>query len=112
MKYSIDKIHQKKNLWERGNGKTVDVLMDAIGMVMVTENKVVPIVVPFLTWVYHYRKEFMDIVINHFNEEPVIKRQEEFLIKGYSSRIRLFSESQWERWDGRGLNITRILYDN
>ena len=90
MKYSIDKIHQKKNLWEMGNGKTVDVLMDAIGMVMVTENQVVPIVVPFLTWAYHYRKEFMDIVINHFNEEPVIKKQDEFCIKGIVAGLDYF----------------------
>ena len=111
MKYSIDKVHERKDPYERRNGKTVDVLMDAIGMVMVTENETVPIIVPRLDWSYHLRKMFIDIVINHFNDEPVIKTQEEFYIKGYSSRIRIFSEYQWDNGAGRGLRITKILRD-
>ena len=111
MKYSIDKVHEEKSS-ERGNGKTVDLLMDAIGMIMVTENKTVPIIVPDLVWSSHIRKTFVDIVISHFNEEPIIKTETEFHIKGFSSKVRVFSIDQWnEQGAGRGLSTTRTLYD-
>ena len=110
MKYSIDKVHEEKSS-ERGNGKSVDLLMDAIGMIMVTENQVVPVIVPNLHWSVHLRKMFIDIAINHFNEEPIISRETEFSIKGYSSKIIVFSIDQWNKGAGRGLSVTKLLYD-
>lgn len=111
MKYSIDRVHEIKEMTQRGNGKTVDILMNAIGMIMVTENEIVPIVVYVMDRAINLKWTFIDIVINHFKEVPVINNYREFGIKGYSSKIRVYSFSQLDEGALNGLRLQALIDD-
>lgn len=108
-KYSIDQVHAEKK--GRRSGKSVDVCMAALQTVMVTEKEIICIVVPYLNRIQHLEPELYDICKYHFGERLLKLNQGIYQIKGYSSRIKICSNEEWEM---RESMLARIqpLYDN
>ena len=102
MEFSLDKMHQDKS--QRKSGRTVDAIVDAIGKLMVTQNEQVPFIVPYGNRIDYVTFLFRSICVDHFKETPVVKRQGQLEIKGYTSKIIIISESEW-RIKGFGYRI-------
>jgi len=95
-KYSIDRMHQIKG-GGRQQGRTVDAVAQAIGKIMVTENKHIPFVVAYMDRVSHIKKEFFNLCKSHFNEVSISYSQFEIGIEGYTSRIVFISNQDKRR---------------
>jgi len=85
-KYDLDRLHDETPSG-RGAGRTVTAIFDAIGKLMVTENKIIYYLVPEQHWEDHVIREFIKIVTEHFELDHVKFRRSEIGIKGYSSKI-------------------------
>ena len=92
--YSLDRMHEPKSLGERRNGKTVDAIVDVIGKLMVTENETIPFVLANFHRADFTMRMFIDICVKHFKLTPIIKDRYNWQIEGYSSRVKIFSETQ------------------
>lgn len=110
MKYSLDKIHKQKDFRERGNGKTVDAVMNVIGLIMVTENKQIPFILEKIDWIRHVENFFVDICLNHFNVKPIKHQQLIWRIEGYTSHTRIYSLDDYLKDKVRG-NVVAPIFD-
>lgn len=106
MKYSIDQVHKEKNGF-RGEGRTVDAVMELIGRIMVTENERIPVVLPEAIWMSNFKKVFIDVCIEHFKEEPIFEKATTLGIKGYTSNG--FMVLQSDRQALRGISQEPIF---
>lgn len=111
MKYDIEQIHNVSG--GRRSGKSVTAIMEIIGSILVTDNASIPFIIRKREWASHLRPMFEDIARDHFGE--TVTRGERFVwsIKGYTSKVHVFSLEQWQ--DGRELrahpNVTEPIYD-
>jgi hypothetical protein len=94
MKYSLDRMHQLKT--GRHSGRTVDVLVSGIGMIMVTHNETICLVVPSMSREENLKKEFSLLCKHHFQVVPKTRHAGQFSIYRYSSIIKIVTTEQWE----------------
>jgi len=102
IKYDIDRVHSKKELFSRRSGNTVRAIMDVIGKIMVTDNETVVLVVKLRDRIRVTSDIFKDVCINHFNETPIMKHEDFWSIKGYSSNVKVISWYQFEQGGADG----------
>ena len=113
MTLDLDKLHEYKSGYQRHNGKSIDALVEIIGKVQVTQNMVVPFIIERLEWERHLSPMFHNLVVDHFNEWPIIRdRGMWWGIEGYTTTIKLISSKSGNWIDSvRGYNITTPTFD-
>ena len=104
--YDLDLVQNPKNC--RRGGLTTSLIMNAIGMLMVTDGETIPFIIATMDRTKSIKKIFTDICLSHFKEETIFYNEFRWGIKGYNSSIKFIGFEQQKK-ELIGLRIAPLV---